>query len=548
MKPAIQTKFIVVTGGVLSGLGKGITTASIGSLFIKKYKVVPVKCEGYLNVDPGTMNPLEHGEVFVLDDKEEADMDFGHYERFLNINCKAHWNITMGKVYEEVRNKERRGDYLGKTVQMIPHVTNAIKDKWFRIAREEDADILMIEIGGTIGDIETEMHVEAARQLKRDVGPENVAYVHLTYVPLPKNVNEQKSKPTQQSVSLLRERGIQPDLIVARCEEPVEDKIREKISTFCDVPPEAVISGEDVEDLYEVPSLYRKQGVLDILCKRLGLAIPEENQKKTLTHKDKEITIGICGKYTKLHDSYASISHALQHGGRVMGVKVNMKWLETSKEENMEEFMQGVDGVIVPGGFGSRGVEGKIRVIQYCRENQVPFLGICYGMQLAVVEFARNVCGLEKANSTEVDPQTKYPIVDLLPEQLHVQYKGASMRLGGHTVHIKSGSLAHNLLGDSEVVRRFRHRYEVNPKFISVLEEKGLLFSGYTPDHSIMQVMELPGHPFFIGGQFHPELTSRMDRPDEFFLGLIKACASHPEASLALKLEGKAKSALIIPE
>jgi len=547
VKPA-KTKFIVVTGGVLSGLGKGITTASIGNLFSKSYHVIPVKCEGYLNVDPGTMNPIEHGEVFVLDDKEEADMDFGHYERFLNINCKAHWNITMGKVYQEVREKERRGDYLGKTVQMIPHVTDVIKNKWFQIAEEEKAEIMMIEIGGTVGDIETHLHLEAARQLKREVGRENVAYVHLTYVPVPKNVNEQKSKPTQQSVTLLRERGIQPDLIVARCEEPLDDKIREKISTFCDVLPEAVISGEDVEDLYEVPSLYRKQGVLDILCKRLGLAVPEEDQKKTTLRKDKEITIGICGKYTKLHDSYVSISHALQHGGRVEGVKVKMKWLETSKDENMETFMEGVDGVIVPGGFGSRGVEGKIKVIQYCRENQIPFLGICYGMQLAVVEFARNVCGMEKANSTEADPETKYPVVDLLPEQLHVQYKGASMRLGGYKVHIKQGSLAHQLLSASEIVRRFRHRYEVNPQFISVLEEKGVVFSGYTPDHSIMQVMELPSHPFFIGGQFHPELTSRMDQPDEFFLGLVKACINQLGASLALKVEGKTKNPLTIPE
>ncbi len=523
MKPSC--KFIVVTGGVLSGLGKGVAAASIGHLLSDDKKVVPIKLDGYLNVDPGTMNPVEHGEVFVLDDGAEVDMDFGHYERFLNINCKSGWNLTMGKVFDEIRKKERRGDFLGKTVQYIPHVRDFIKEKFYEIAEKEKADVMLIEVGGTLGDIENELYIEACRQLRNDVGKENVLYVHLTYVPIPSGVHEQKSKPTQQSVNQLRSRGINPDIIIGRCKEYLTPKIKEKIAMFCDIDKNAVISGLDVDNIYDIPKIFYDEGVGEILSKQfgwenIGYDSPWEKIPKT---GEKELKIAICGKYTSLEDSYASVVEALDHSGKNLGVKVSPVWIDTTHIEDIGKIMEGMDGVIVPGGFGSRGSEGKVDVIKYCRETNLPFLGLCYGMQLAVVDYARNVVGLENATSSEMNPESEHLVVDLLPEQKNVVDKGATMRLGGHDVQIKEGTKASKIYGDIARLR-FRHRLEVNPDYVSKIGDKGLVFSGCSPDNRIMQILELPDHKFFMATQAHPELTSKLEKPDGLFFNFVKSC------------------------
>ncbi len=527
-----QTKYIIVTGGVLSGLGKGIAAASIGRLLSSRLKVVPMKLDGYLNVDPGTMNPIEHGEVFVLDDGGEVDMDFGHYERFLGVTCKFEWNLTMGKVFEAIRRKERRGDYLGKTVQYVPHVANWIKEKIYETAKKEEADILMVEVGGTIGDIENELYVEACRQIKKDVGEENVMYIHLTYVPIPTKVNEQKSKPTQQSVNLLRQRGIKPDIIIGRCERHLDPHIKRKIAIFCDIDEEEVISGVDVDSVYKIPLVFEKEGLPEILHKKLGIYSPPELRQweklvGNLEELEKEVTIAICGKYTQLEDSYASIIESLVHCSAHTKHKVNIRWLETTDIEEgkqvVEEAMKGVDGVIVPGGFGTRGTEGKIKVINYVREKKIPFLGICLGLQLAVIEYARDKCGMENANSTEFDEDTRYPVVDIMPEQKTVSEKGATMRLGAYPAILKPGSLAHKLYGKEEVSERHRHRYEVNPDYIGKLEEKGLIISGMSPNKKLVEFIELKDHPYFIATQAHPELKSKLLEPAPLFFGLVKA-------------------------
>ncbi|MBS3117710.1 CTP synthase (glutamine hydrolyzing) [Candidatus Woesearchaeota archaeon] len=525
-----KTKYIVITGGVLSGLGKGIAGASVGYLLSSRLKVVPIKCDGYLNVDPGTMNPIEHGEVFVLDDGGEVDMDFGHYERFLGVTCKSSWNLTMGKVFSEIRERERRGDYLGKTVQYIPHVTDLIKNNFFQIAKEEKADILLIEVGGTVGDIENELYLEAVRQLYDDVGEKNILYIHLTYIPILKGANEQKTKPTQQSVNLLRERGISPDIIIGRCKELLDSHVKEKISRFCSVSKEAVITGLDVFNVYEIPLIFEKEGISEIIHKKLGIYSPPKLSKlrrlvRQLANPSKEITVAICGKYTKLEDSYISIIEALKHCGANFSCNINLQFVETSNDD-VTNSLNGVDGIIVPGGFGERGVEGKIKAISYARTHNIPYLGLCYGMQLAVIEYARNICKLSDANTTEVDKRTPHPVIDLLPEQLSVTDLGGTMRLGGYDVHIKKGSFAHSLFRSDVIRRRFRHRYEVNQVYISQLEEKGLVFSGYTEDKKIMQILELPDHPFFMGCQFHPELTSKLTEPDPMFLSFVEACIS----------------------
>ncbi len=532
---AQKTKFIVVTGGVLSGLGKGITTASIGHLLGSKLRVVPIKCDGYLNTDPGTMNPIEHGEVFVLDDGGECDMDFGHYERFIGVTCKFDWNLTMGKVYQAILDRERRGDFLGKTVQLIPHVTDEIKSRFKKIAEEERADICLIEIGGTIGDMENELYIEAVRQLAQELGKQNIFFVHLTYIPIPNNVHEQKSKPTQQSVKLLNERGIFPDVIIGRSERPLEPSIKAKIAGFCNVPVESVISGVDVDTVYEVPLLYDEEGLTEILHKNLAIYSPPKiNKWRAMVDKIKsparEANIAICGKYTKLQDSYASIIEALIHAGAFSDAKVNVHWIETTLIENgkasAEKVLKGIDGVIVPGGFGSRGIEGKIEVIRFCRESGLPFLGICYGMQLAVVEFARNVCKIDSAGTIEVAEDggiCKTPVVCFLPGQGNIDRKGGTMRLGGQDVSLKAGSRAAELYGKANIRERFRHRYEVNPEYVERLEKAGLVFSGTTPDGKIMQVMEIPDHPFFFGTQYHPELVSKLEEPEPLFRELVKA-------------------------
>ena len=531
-----KTKFIIVTGGVLSALGKGIAAASIGRLLNSKLKVVSIKNEGYLNVQPGTMNPIEHGEVFVLDDGEEADMDFGHYERFLDTNCKAHWNITMGKVFYDVIEKERRGDYLGKTVQFIPHVTDCIKEKWFKIAEEENADIAILEIGGTVGDIETELHIEAARQLRQELGKEDVIFVHVTYVPKPYGANEQKSKPTQQSVKLLNEKGINPDIIIGRCSEKITDNVKKKISLFCNIDERDVFSGIDVKSVYEIPLIFEKEGMVESLHKKLNIYSPPDllkwkelvNNLLNAMNKKEGINVAICGKYTNLEDSYASINEALKHCSAHLKTKVNIKWIETTLIEegklNIKDALKDIDGVIIPGGFGSRGVEGKIKVIEYIRKNNIPFLGICYGMQLAIVEFARNVCGLKDAHTVEVNPKTKYPVIAYLEGQENIEKMGGTLRLGSYYAYLKEKTKTYSLYGDTIVSERHRHRLEVNPKYHNILKKNGMIFSGMSKDNLLVEFIELPKHKFFCATQSHPELKSRLEKPAPLFYGFVKAC------------------------
>jgi len=522
-----NTKYIIVTGGVLSGLGKGIAAASIGHLLSSRLKIIPIKCDGYLNVDPGTMNPFEHGEVFVLDDGGEVDMDFGHYERFLGISCKSKWNLTMGKIFHMVREKERRGDYLGHTVQYIPHVTDIIKNHIYEIAREESAGLIIVEIGGTVGDIENELFLEAMRQMKEDVGKENIVYIHLTYVPIPHGVNEQKSKPTQQSVNLLKQRGIFPDIIIGRCSEFLTKEIKLKISNFCDVNPEAVITGLDVDDIYEIPIVFEKEGIAEIIHKKLNIYSPPDLRRwkaliENIRNPKSEITVAMCGKYTKLEDSYASIIESLNHCSAHLGCKISLEWIETTDLKDAK-VLDSMDGVIVPGGFGSRGTEGKIEIIRRAREENIPFLGLCLGLQLAVVEYARNVCHLKEANSTEFDPDTPFPVIDILPEQKNIKEKGGTMRLGAYEAIVKKGSIISKLYKSLIISERHRHRYEVNPEYHKVLTDKGLVFSGTSKDGRLVEFIELPHLKYFVATQAHPELKSRLEKPSPLFYGFVKA-------------------------
>jgi len=529
----MKRKYIIITGGVLSGLGKGIAIASIGKLLSHDYKVIPIKCDGYLNVDPGTMNPIEHGEVFVLDDGGEVDMDFGHYERFLNVDCKVDWNLTMGKVFNEIREKERKGDFLGKTVQMVPHVSNFIRNRFIEIGEDSKADIELIEIGGTIGDMENELYIDAVRSLARKIGKENVLFVHLTYVPIPFGVDEQKSKPTQQSITLLRKRGIEPEIIIARCSEMLNDKIKNKIASTSNLNNDEIITGIDVDDVYKIPLVFENQGLSQLLARKLNIPIKTDliRWNELIKNKEKakkEISIAIAGKYTSLEDSYASIIEALHHCSAHFLVKINVKWIDTS-EEDID--LTDVSGVIVPGGFGSRGTEGKIKIIQKCRENKIPFLGICYGLQMAVIEFARNVCNKSSANTTEVDENCEYPVIDILPEQKKIINKGGTMRLGAYPAIIKKDSLVYSLYGLDQISERHRHRYEVNPKYHDLLEENGLILSGLSPDGSLVEFIELENHPYFVATQAHPELKSKLEKPAPLFKGLIKAAIKYSEQS-----------------
>jgi CTP synthase len=526
----MPTKYIIVTGGVLSGLGKGIAAASIGHLLSSKLKIVPIKCDGYLNVDPGTMNPYEHGEVFVLDDGAEVDMDFGHYERFIGVNCKSKWNLTMGKVFDMVRTKERRGDYLGKTVQYIPHVTDVIKGHIFEIAGEENPDLVIVEIGGTVGDIENELFLESVRQMREDVGRENIIYVHLTYVPVPYGVNEQKTKPTQQSVNLLKQRGIFPDIIIGRCSDYLTAGVKAKISNFCDVSSEAVITGLDVDDIYEIPLVFEKEGLPEIIHKKLNIYSPPDLSRwkkliDNIRNPKREITVAMCGKYTQLEDSYASIIESFNHCSAHLSCSIHLKWVETTDLTDAT-FLDGVDGVVVPGGFGSRGTEGKIEVIRVARERNIPFLGLCLGLQLAVIEYARNCCGLEGANSTEMEPDTPHPVIDILPEQRNISDKGGTMRLGAYTAVLEEGSLVQRLYDSDEVSERHRHRYEVNPEYHARIGENGMVFSGISRDGRLVEFIELPRLRYFVATQAHPELKSRMEKPAPLFLGFVEACLS----------------------
>ena len=529
-------KYIIITGGVLSGLGKGIASASIGHLLSYDYKVVPIKCDGYLNVDPGTMNPVEHGEVFVLDDGMEVDMDFGHYERFLNTTCTGKQNLTMGKVFSQIRDKERAGDYLGKTVQLVPHGANHIIEWWESVAEDQGAEVVLIEIGGTVGDLENELYLEAARRLKLKHGRKNVFFAHLTYVPIPGGVNEQKSKPTQQSVSLLMQRGIAPDIILCRGEEPVTPQIKRKISEFCNVAEEAVISAYDVDNVYKIPNVFYEQGILSILNDHLGLsAKPDLSEWNSLVtalsdakhNKDASTNIAICGKYTALEDSYASVVEALSHAGAHHKTNINISWIDTEAVEKgrlaVEDALAHADGVVVPGGFGSRGIEGKLSVIKYCRENNIPYLGLCYGLQLAVIEFMRTVVGKPDAHTTEVNPKTSTPIVDILPDKKDLANLGGTLRLGAYPARLVEGTRVAGVYGSLDVSERHRHRYEVNPAYHDVLKESGLVLSGMSPDGELVEFIELKDHPYFVATQAHPELKSSLQKPAPLFMGLVEA-------------------------
>ena len=530
-----MAKFIIVTGGVLSGLGKGILTASIGNLISKNKKCVTIKCDGYLNVDPGTMNPVEHGEVFVLDDGTECDMDFGHYERFVGVKAKGSWNLTMGKVFQSILDKEREGVFLGQTVQFIPHVTNEIKERIHKIVGEEKAELVFIEIGGTIGDLENGLYLEAMRQLAWEQKKENVMFVHLSYVPIPFGVNEQKSKPTQMSVKLLNEIGIQPDVIVCRCSEYLTDKIKKKIGLFCNLPEENVLTGIDVKSVYLIPNELRKQKFNKIIEERLKIKLDCDNcnlfdslAKKMVVGNEKKLKIGICGKYTDLGDAYASVVEALKHCSAVLNIGLEIEMIDVEKiekDEKVENIIGGINGVIVPGGFGKRGWEGKIEIVKYARENNIPFLGICLGLQAAVIEFARNVCNL-KANSTEMNNNTKEKVITLMDSQKNVVEKGGTMRLGAYEAKIKKDSLVEKLYNSLIVSERHRHRYEVNPEYHQILEKNGLIISGLSPDGRLVEFIELPKekHCYFVATQAHPELKSKLEKPAPLFYGLVKAC------------------------
>ena len=531
-KPVKGTKYVVVTGGVISGLGKGIFTASLGRLLQSRgMKVVPIKIDPYLNVDAGTMNPIEHGEVFVLDDGSEVDMDLGTYERFLDMNLSSESNITTGKIYKKVIDKERNGDYLGLTVQLIPHITDEVK-AWVKdVASRNSTDVVLVEVGGTVGDIENLVFLEGLRQLSLE---EDVLFIHCTLVPVMDVVGEQKTKPTQQSVQKLREIGILPDFIFTRSHTCLLDKIAKKISLFCGVPEENIICGPDVDNIYKVPLVLEDQKLTDKVLSAFCLPVRKKDMRdwnelvKRMDNPKKELEIAITGKYTALHDSYVSIEQSLKHASAKLGCSVKFRWIETTDIESgklkVENALKGVCGIIVPGGFGSRGIEGKIQCIKYAREHKIPFLGLCYGFQLASIEFSRNVCGMRGANSTEVDPKTPYPVIDLLPEQRKVYKKGGTMRLGGQDVIIKKGTKASRLYGGTKARERFRHRYEFNPKYIKDLESRGLVFSGHDLSGSIMQILEIPKHKFFMASQFHPEFTSRVLRPNPLFLGFLQAC------------------------
>ncbi len=525
-------KVILVSGGVLSGLGKGITASSIGCVLrARGVKVTAMKIDPYLNFDAGTLNPFEHGEVFVLDDGGEADLDLGNYERFLDANLTSDHVMTTGKVYGSVIEKEREGHFLGKTVQIIPHITNEIKSMVSNVGIKSGAEVVIVELGGTVGDIESMPFLESARQMHSEMGDGSVMFVHTTLVPALGALKEQKTKPTQHSVRELRSIGIQPDVIVARCERPLDDGARRKIALFCDVPLEAVVSAPDAKSIYQVPIFLEEQGLTDYLLSRMGIQRPKNGLTEWKGFLDKvmmpkhEVKILLVGKYMDQHDSYMSHYEALTHSGAVLDTRVSFLRMEAEDidKEESRRLLAEADGILIPGGFGSRGREGKMVATRYARENGVPFLGVCLGFQLATVEFARDVLQMHDANSTEFDSHTTHPVIDLLPEQKNVTKKGGSMRLGAQPVLIDKGSRAEELYGSLEVTERHRHRYEVNPHYIDRLQEKGLRYTGRSPDGKKMEILELEGHPFFMGSQFHPEFKSRPQRPARMHFGLVRA-------------------------
>lgn len=532
-----MAKFIFVTGGVVSSLGKGITAASLGCILKSRgLKVAIQKFDPYINVDPGTMSPYQHGEVFVTDDGAETDLDLGHYERFIDINLSKSSNVTTGKIYWSIISKERKGDFLGGTVQVIPHVTNEIKDRILRVSKESKPDVVITEIGGTVGDIESLPFLEAIRQMKSDIGRENVMYIHVTLVPYLKVSEELKTKPTQHSVKELRSIGIQPDVIVTRSEKPLSKEMEEKIGLFCDIDKDAVIQAVDAATIYEVPLMMKEEGLDDIVIERLGLKCKDVDMTEWVEIVDKiknpkyKTTIAIVGKYVELPDAYMSVAESLRHAGLYHESAIEIRWVNAVELEKgddiVRERLEGVEGILVPGGFGDRGIEGKIKATTYARENKIPYLGICLGMQCAVIEFARYI-GLKKANSSEFDPQTPYPVIDLLPEQKDIEDKGGTMRLGLYPCKLPEGTWAYDAYKEDLVYERHRHRFEFNNEYREQLTAKGMKVSGTSPNDRLVEIIELSDHPWFVGTQFHPEFKSRPNRPHPLFrdfVGMAHRC------------------------
>ena len=532
------TRFIFVTGGVVSALGKGITAASIGRLLVSRgHEVTLQKFDPYINVDPGTMSPFQHGEVFVTEDGAETDLDLGHYERFTDVNTSRGSNVTTGAIYDSVIRRERRGDYLGNTVQVIPHITDEIKRRIKLVADSEDVEFVITEVGGTVGDIESLPFLEALRQFQHSEGRENCMFIHVTLVPFIQHAGELKTKPTQHSVQELRRIGIQPDMIVCRCAEPLDRDIRAKIALFANLPVESIISARDADSIYKVPLYFRAEGVDDQILSRFGVDIAEEKPDlsdweamvRRRDAADKTVRIAMAGKYTQLEDAYLSVIEALEHAGTHHGVKVEVEWLdvETLDAPETQSALESVDGILVPGGFGARGVEGKIRAARYARENEVPYLGICLGMQVAVAEYARHVAGMDGANSTEFDPETPFPVIDLLPEQKEVRDLGGTMRLGADPVKLHDGTKIREIYDEPVIYERHRHRYEVNNHLRKRLEHEGLVCSGTSPDDRLVEAIELPEHPFFVASQYHPEFKSRPLRPQPLFREFVGAAVKH---------------------
>ena len=531
-----KTKYIFVTGGVVSGLGKGITAASLGRLLkARGLKVTAQKLDPYLNVDPGTMNPVQHGEVFVTDDGAETDLDLGHYERFIDESLSQNSNLTSGRVFWKVITDERKGVYGGKTVQIIPHVTNEIK-RFVEKNQETEPDVCFVEIGGTIGDIESQPFLEAIRQFSVEYGRENCLFIHVTLVPYLAASDELKSKPTQHSVKEMLSIGIQPDIIVCRTEHPLSDDIKTKISLFCNVDKECVIENNNCDILYAVPMMLKDEGLDQVVIKKLGLECGEpdltdwETMLDALRNPAQTVKIAMVGKYVELHDSYISVNEALKHGGIETKSAVDIHWIDSETLEgdvNLDEILGDMDGILVPGGFGSRGIEGKIKACNYARTNNIPFLGICLGMQIAIIEFARNVLGLDDANSAEINPDTKYPVIDILPEQKNVEEMGGTMRLGKYPCVLNPESKAFALYNESMIYERHRHRYEVNNDYRNEIEKGGMIFAGTSPDNHIVEMVEIPNHPWFVAGQFHPEFKSRPNKPHPLFRGFVTAAAEH---------------------
>ena len=534
----MPVKYVFVTGGVVSGLGKGITAASLGRLLkARGYKVTMQKFDPYINIDPGTMNPVQHGEVFVTDDGAETDLDLGHYERFIDESLTKNSNVTTGKVYWSVLQKERRGDFGGGTVQVIPHITNEIKSRFHRNYSTTDTEIAIIEVGGTVGDIESQPFLEAIRQFQHEVGHENAILIHVTLIPYLKASGELKTKPTQASVKDLQAMGIWPDILVCRSEHPLDDGLRSKIALFCNVPKTHVLQNLDVEVLYEAPLAMEDEHLAEVACQCLNLPCPEPDLAEwramidAWKHPEKEVTVALVGKYIQLHDAYISVVESLKHGGVASRASVNIKWIdsETVTAENVGELLGDVSGILVPGGFGSRGIEGKIQAIKYAREHQVPFLGLCLGMQLSIVEFARDVVGYSDAHSAELDPSTAHPVIHLMPDQDGIEDIGGTLRLGSYPCVLNKESKAYALYGEETIHERHRHRYEVNNDYRTVLQEHGMMLSGISPDGRIVEMIELPDHPWFVATQAHPELKSRPNRPHPLFKGFIEASLKYQE-------------------